>query len=161
ELRDELARAQPALDLARTLEKLPQGRYTVEWSPDVRIATVLPCQDARVVAMLLRFDAALRVHGGDADGALQSTHALLNAARSIGDEPEAISQLARISITANTILSLERVLAQGTPSAAALGAFQKLLEDELNEPILLYLARGQRAGQYRSLKGMLDGTVRP
>ena len=158
ELRRELVVVQAALERARTLRDLPQGRYAVEWSPDW-LGTVLPCQEARAVAILLRLDAAQRAHDGDIDGALASAYALLNAARSIGDEPTALSQLARVSITSTAILTLERTLAQGVSSEPALAAFHQAIDDEMKEPLLLYLARGERAGHYRFFRGLMDGSV--
>src|SRR5262249_42551873 len=147
-LRRELAGIHEAVERARTLRDLPQGRYAVEWSPDW-LGTVLPCQEARAVAILLRLDAGQTAHDGDIDGALSSAYALLNAARSIGDEPTALSQLARVSITSTATLTLERTLAQGVPSEPALAEFQRAIDDEAKEPLLLYLARGERAGHYR------------
>jgi hypothetical protein len=113
-----------------------------------------------MVALLLRFDVALLSHDGQPDAALRSDLACLNCARSIGDEPMAISQLVRIAVASMTVAGLERILAQGEPSPDRLAAFQRGLEQEAAEPVLLYMARGERAGQHRLFQGMIDGTAR-
>src|SRR5262249_39618664 len=86
-LRAEMERASLALPKARKLVDLPDGRYPTTSSEDF-ISTPLPdTQDAREVARLLAFDAMLHSQDGDAVAALSSCQALLNTARSFGDEP--------------------------------------------------------------------------
>src|SRR5262249_26175896 len=82
---------------------------------------------------------------GDTEAAVRSTRAILNTARSIGDEPTLISLLVRIAIDAVAVRTLERVLAQGEPSEAALAAVQALLQQEVDEPLLVVAVRGERA----------------
>ncbi|MFL5339522.1 MAG: hypothetical protein ACJ8F7_05075 [Gemmataceae bacterium] len=158
ELRAELKAVQPAVLAARRLADLPQGRFPVTWAPDF-ISTILPCQEARVVGTLLRLDATLLVQDGQAESAVRSAVAILNCARAIGDEPLAISQLVRIALTHIAVATVERILAQGEPSPAALESLQRELEKELAEPVLVYMARGERAGQFRLYQGMMDGTA--
>src|SRR5262249_28363141 len=143
ELRAELRAVKPAVLAARQLADLPQGRFPVTWAPDY-ISTILSCQEARGVGSLLRLDATLLVHDGQADAAVRSAVAILNCARAIGDEPLAISQLVRIALTYIAIGTFERILAQSEPSPAALESFQRELEKEMTEPVLLYMARGER-----------------
>jgi hypothetical protein len=159
ELRAELQSVAPALEAARLLAELPDGRYPVQWSPDW-IGTRLPCQDARLVAVLLRLQVSLFMDEGRVEDALMATKALVNCARSIGDEPSDLSQLVRISVTSVALSAVERILGQGEPPSAALETLQAVLEREAREPILLYMARGERAGQYHLYKGMMDGDVR-
>jgi hypothetical protein len=143
-LRAELQKATAVLPAALKLETMPNGRYVVAWAPNP-LDTDLPCQEARAVADLLRYDALLKSHDGDADAALRSVRASLNASRSIGDEPTGVSQLVRISGRAVALGSLERVLAQGEPSPDALAAVQQaVLEDERSN-LLLFATRGERA----------------
>src|SRR5262249_39912293 len=125
ELRAELTKVQPALDAARRLADLPEGRYPVAWKPDW-ISTLVHCQDARAIAALLRFCVTLQLHDRQTDEALNTAHALLNCARSIGDEPISISQLVRIAITAITINAVERILGQSEPSSAALEELERI-----------------------------------
>ena len=87
------------------------------------IDTPLPeTQGTRSVARLLEADAALRADDGDSDGALDSCRGILATARSIGDEPMLISQLARIAADSVAMKAAQRVLGQGEPSDAACAA---------------------------------------
>ncbi len=71
----------------------------------------------------------------------------------------AISQLVRIALTSIAMQSLERTLAQSEPSPVALASLQRELEKEIDVPILVYMARGDRAGQYRLMSGLIDGSA--
>jgi hypothetical protein len=142
----ELSRLGPALTEARKLKDLPHGRYPSA----APVMNGLPglfdhMQDARTITNLLAHDALLRAQQNDADGAVQSCQAMLNAARSIGDEPTLIALLVRIACRMVALHKLERVLAQGQPSAAILAELQALVEDEEAQPLLLVAARGERA----------------
>lgn len=150
-LRAELAKAAPALPAARQLAEFPRGRYVIAWSPD-GIGTPIPhTQAACDVARLLRLDAVQRSEDGDADGALTSCKALLNTARSFGDEPIFMSHFMHLSCQRLAIRSLERILAHGEPSEPALLAIQRALEEEANWPLQLIAARSQRAGIHQFL----------
>jgi hypothetical protein len=157
-LRKELARAQPALTRARTLTDLPRGRYPVTYSLDY-ISTRVRCQEARAVADLLSWDVRLRTQEQDLDGALRTCHALLNTARSIGDDPMVIGQLVRIACRAVALSGIERVLAQGEPSEAALENLQRLLAQEDLVPLFLITARGERAGMDRLMRAIQEGDI--
>src|SRR5262249_43098483 len=63
--------------------------------------------------MLLRWDATLRAHDKDTDGALESCQALLYFARTIGDDPMRLPCLIRITGHHFLTPALERSLAQG------------------------------------------------
>ena len=158
-LRTEMIRAAGALAEARKLANLPQGRFPIAYSPDW-IGTLRPhLQDSREVAHLLAKDALLRAQEGDADGALESCRAALNAARSIGDEPLPVSQLVRLSCRGLATGGVERVLAQGEPSEIALKQFQGLLEKEDKESLLLIAFRGERAGLDGLMEDVASGKV--
>ena len=70
--------------------------------------------------------------------ALDSSRAILGVARSIGDEPFLISQLVRIAEVSAALATIERVLAQGVASDAALERVQRGAgdggENELHAP---------------------------
>jgi hypothetical protein len=102
-------------------------------------------EKARAVAGLLRLDAAMRADAQDVDGALASTRAILNGARSIGDEPTIISQVVRMACRRQAVYSLERVLAQGVTSDKALALAQEHFAEEGRLPLLRYGVRGERA----------------
>jgi hypothetical protein len=158
-LERELKPVAPALAAARRLADLPEGRYPITYTPDY-ITTLIPHQqDARVVATLLKYDAMRRAQDRDLDGALESCRALVNAGRSIGDEPMTVSQLVRLACRATAVQALERTLAQGQPSEAALLTTQRLLEKEEAEPLELIAARGERAGMDRLLQALQSGQV--
>ncbi len=162
-LRGEFEGAAVGLTRARRLLNLPRGRFPVAFSGE-QVAPV------RGTIRLLEFDATLRAQDGDIDGALQSCRAMMNAARSLGDEPTAIAVLVRIALRAVALQHVERVLAQGQASETELLAMQRLLEEEAREPLLLTIARGERArcheimravkaGQSGSLGHSLDGRL--
>jgi hypothetical protein len=58
------------------------------------------------------------------------------------------------------IASLERVLAQGEPSPAALADLQRLLEEEEAENLPLHGFRGERAGLDQLMANLQNGTVK-
>jgi hypothetical protein len=158
ELRGELlnrARTR-ALAEARALDGYSSGR-----EPEVPVDDIGNAPDsamaARRVSTLMRFDAILRVHESTADSALGSVRAILIAHRSIGDEPSYMSQLIRQNGQQRTCTTLERVLALGQASEAALARTQKLLEDEVKEPLLYYALRGGRARFDVAMERMATG----
>src|SRR5262249_19670281 len=104
--------------------------------------------------------ALLRAQDRDADGALASVRAVLNAGRSIGDEPFTISQLVRIACRTMAVEKLQRVLAQGEPSEAALLQVQQLLEKEEAEPLMRIITRGERAGQDQLMQTLQTGKMK-
>src|SRR5438445_409940 len=123
-----------ALAEARKLRFMPKGRMPIKYTPDLISTMVEPAQHARTVCAFLQCDAALRTHDGDFDGAIESCRAMLNAARSVGDEPFLICLLVRCACIHLTLDALERTLAQGEPSEKALAEMQAALEQELAEP---------------------------
>jgi hypothetical protein len=158
-LGDELKRAAQALALARKGSALQRGRYPIVYTRDF-ISTRLPyTQDTRTVARLLAFNALLRAQEGDLDGALASCRWMFGAGRSVGDEPTLISMLVRIAVHHYGARKVERVLAQGEPSEAALVALQHLLEEEVREPLLLLGLRGERGGMDALMEAIQNGDV--
>jgi hypothetical protein len=159
-LRREMKRAEKAVGEARKLTERSEGRHPIRYADDWVSTDRTPMQDVRRVATLLGFDAMLRAEEGDADGALASCRAVLNAGRSIGDEPFMISQLVRIACMLLALDRAERVLAQGQPSEEALRRWQELLEKEVTVPRLLIAIRGERAGSDRLMEGLQTGKVK-
>lgn len=157
-LRKLMAQSTAATAEARTMIGFPHGRHAIVWSPDW-ISTILKCQDNRDANYLLKNDALMCAQNGDADGALRASHAQFHCGSSIGDEPMLISQLVRVACQASALYSLERVLAQGSPSEDGLAAFQKRLEESDAEPLLWIACRGERAGLFRLLEYIRDGNM--
>lgn len=144
-LRAELDAIAPAVQEARQLVSLPDGQTSYQ-PAEMPLATLLPyTQNTRQVARLLQMDAVRRALDGDLNGGLASTHAMLNLARSIGDEPTLISQLVRIAIDQLAIQTLERVLATGPPASISLETIQPEFAREALAPRLAMALAGERA----------------
>jgi hypothetical protein len=156
-LRAELKRAAAALAEARKLKDYPEGRYALTYSTDLLSTPVPHVQPARAVVYLIQFDILLRAQEGDADGALESCRAILNCARSLGDEPFLVSQMVRMALRAIVVSPVQRTLAEGEPSDAALRPLQELLEDETAAPLMLIGTRGERAVLDQSLEAIETG----
>jgi hypothetical protein len=158
-LRQEMQRAAPALAEARKIIALTRGRYPITYSSDF-ISTLIPhTQDARAIANLLALDAQLLAQDKDIDGALASCRGVVNAGRSVGDEPLMISMLVRVALDFVALEKVQRTLAQGEASEAALAQLQALLEKEVAEPLLLNAARGERAGAERLMQALENGDI--
>jgi hypothetical protein len=154
----------PALTLARNLKDMPKGRYPIKYSPDF-IGTLLPhVQTARSTANLLLWDAILRAHQFDGDGALESCLAVRNAGRSLGDEPFMISQLVRYACMNMTIVALEKTLGQSSFTAASepnLKRMQENLAKDAGHGVLLAGLRAERAGMHQLLQALAEGKIDP
>lgn len=139
------------------LSEMPRGRYSILWSDDA-VGTLVPhMQQAGELAGLLRLEILWRVHCLDIDGAVATCRAVLNVGRSFGDEPVAITQLIRLQYRVWCLRGLERALAQGEASEAALAEVQRLLEDESEQPLLLVAVRAERAGMHQFLEFVVAG----
>jgi hypothetical protein len=143
--------AAKAVAATRMLKDMPAGRFTVTSNPVGLHMLGEHREEVRQLARLLEYDILLRQHESDADGALESCRALVNLARSCGDAPDFVYQLQRSELRVTVCRHIERTLAQGRPSAAALEAMQRLLEDEEAQPLFLHGARGFRANLHETL----------
>jgi hypothetical protein len=159
-LREALTRARPALDQARKLADMPEGRYPITWADDVD-STPCPWSDAFYpVESLLSLDGQVRSQDGDSDGALRDGLAILNVGRSLGEEPFYGGTRYRLGCRFRTAGAIERTLAQGQPSDAALASTQEALRDEDAVPLFLPYFRGDRAITHRFLAQVDDGKHR-
>jgi hypothetical protein len=145
-LKTEVARLAEPLAALRDLSDMDWGRYP---SQPLTAAQTLPANDAlmkgRAAARILVFQSRLQAQEGRPDDALTTTRAMLGVVRSLGDDGLWIQLLVRVALRNVTVGQVERVLAQGRPSPAALTAAQKAIERELAEPVLVYALRGERA----------------
>jgi hypothetical protein len=158
-LRTALEGTGPALHEARLLANFPQGRHAVAWTRSM-IETLLPhTDDLRLACKLLEGDAVLQSHNGRTVEALTACRALVNAARSIGDEPLVISQLARMAAVERGLACLERVLAEGTPPETSLAPVQQVLQEEVGHPTFEIMIRGERATIHYFLTALQAGDV--
>ncbi|HEV3116497.1 MAG TPA: hypothetical protein VGY58_05560 [Gemmataceae bacterium] len=151
-LQQELKRNATSIGEIYKIHHRPRGRYPISYSKDFISTSLAHTQATRELATLLDYDAMVRAHAQDMEGALLACRCLLLAQRAVGDEPMAVSMLVRIAIHQAAVKKLERVLAQGQPTEVALAGLQHLLEEELGEPLLLIAARGERAG----MDGLLE-----
>jgi hypothetical protein len=157
-LRAELGRVRAALVEARKLKDLPRGRFPITF--DRLFRSVHGESEApKEVVNLLADDVLLGAEDQEPDRALDSCRAILNCGRAVGDEPLAAPQQLRMACRASAVKYIERTLAQGEPSPAALRATQRLLEDEEVMPLLPIVARGLRAGYDRTMEAYLRGEI--
>jgi hypothetical protein len=118
-------------------------------------------QKTRQVVLLLHLDVLLQAQDGDLNGALRSWRALLNTARSLGDEPMLLTQLVRMGEVETACELAERLLAQGEPTPDELVQMQRLLQEEERFPRLLIVMRGERACTHEVLDGLTSGDLDP
>lgn len=144
-LRAEMARIGPALAVARRLVDFPYGRYPMRVDRHPVTLLVPHVRQALRVSTLLRYDTLLRLQDGDTEGALHSAMALLNVARSIGDEPLFTSQSLRIAARIVLVRCIERILAEGEPTDARLATLQSALMQEEADRFIVQALRGERA----------------
>jgi hypothetical protein len=133
-----------AIDTARRVRGLPAGGYRLDVKPNPLDTLIRPTQEVHTAAVLLQFDAATAAACGDADRAVTSAHACLDAARGIGDEPTLISMLVRMACGNIAKETAERTLALGVPTTG-LTELQATFADEADAPLLAIGLRGERA----------------
>jgi hypothetical protein len=158
-LQRELKLVASALPLARSLAEKPDGRHQLTFGPNPLNTLLTDQQHSRTVFNLLRYDALDLAQQGDPKGSLRSCQAIVNAARSLDDEPVIISQLIRIAGIAVAGGAIERTLALGEPPVEDLSRLQKLLEEEDAHRTLLVALRGERAIQHKLFTGMSNGAI--
>jgi hypothetical protein len=142
----ELKKAAPALVEARKLSDQGTGRYEVAWRKAYLSTEMSHLRQIEAVEQLLRLEAFRAAQEGEMDTALAAARCILDAGRSLGDEPMLESCLIRMNAHLIATGAIERVLAQGSATEAALADTQRLLEDEAARNLLLLAARGERAG---------------
>lgn len=149
-LREELGRAEQVLTLLRQVIGMPTGRY-----PKPMLLGAIG------LGKILAYDAVLRAQDQDIDGALATCHCMLNCGRASGDEPGAMALLVRVMLNQMANQKVERTLAQGEASEAALASIQHELARELEQPLLLLAARGDRAELDERMQAIEAGELDP
>jgi hypothetical protein len=147
DLKDDLSRVEDAVRAARTFATARRGRFAKE-NPRRALSQGLPYTHIIEAGRLrdpLYQDALRRAYEHDIAGAIVSCQALLGINRAIGDELEIIAPLYRAGLLDYAAMTLERILAQGETTAAALAILQRQVENERDEPILRIAFRGERA----------------
>lgn len=158
-LRTDLEPLEPALAKARTLADHPEGRYPLVYSLDMIGTLLQDQQNSRAVIGVLELDLARRLEDGDLDGASVTCRAMLNTARSLGDEHFLVSQLIRMSLQTVTVRSLERALGHGQYGEDLLAGMQAAVEAEGREDLLLIALRGERAAMHELFVNVAAGKV--
>jgi hypothetical protein len=158
-LNDELDELDAAVDEARSVVDLNRGRYQLEYQELIYDTLIPGTGDSYKVARLLVLDALRRAQANDPDGALDDCRAIVGVSRSVGDEPFAISQLIRIAEDSMAINTLERVLARGEASEAALAKVQDRLALETDVPFALIAFRGERAAFFDMVDKLAAGRI--
>jgi hypothetical protein len=133
-----------AIVLGRTLAAMGEGHHKLIYDRFVINTLLTHAPEARWRARLLQKDAILRADRGDVSGAIESSRAALGVARSLGDEPFAVSQLVRMACETVGLSTFERVLSQGKASAEALARIQADFARDEKQPLLLYAAAAVR-----------------
>jgi hypothetical protein len=149
----------PALVEARKLVNRPSGRHRITYHRNFISTLLIDQQKVRLVTQLLLYETLRKGQVGDTKAALMSCRAMLNAARSIGDEPFFISQIVRNVSVRKTCQALERALAQGEAREADLAAMQRALEQEESFPGVQIAVRGERAGWHELFDAVEKGEL--
>jgi hypothetical protein len=161
ELRAGLNDAADALADVRRIENMPRGRNSLTYTHDA-FETLLPhTDDVRLVASLLEADAVDRAEQGKLAEALTSCRAMVNAGRSLGDEPFAVCQLARLATMGKATVNLERILAKGEAAERELELIQRSFHLELAHTPLLIVARGERGSLHWLFSALESGDIAP
>jgi hypothetical protein len=146
--------AQACLDDVRAAMRLPAGKLPIAYNREGYDANLGVTQRMRTIEAALRLDALLRLQHNDLEGAMESAHASLVLARTIGGEPFVVSMLIRQSIRSHAVRTIERVVAQGELSPATLASLQQLCQEESEAPLYLIGMRGNRATSYALMEAV-------
>lgn len=147
----------PAHAHSLTLRDYPSEYYLLAF-PENPLAFIMPRMDQLGrVAAVLEYDAVPAAVDSDPNRAIRPAHAILNAGRSIGDEPLSISQLARAGCDRQAVRALEQTVALGEVSAKSLEQLQRLLAEEAEAPVALIGVRAGRVAVYQCLDAMRTG----
>jgi hypothetical protein len=158
-LRETLKSLEDARRDARKVADMPNGRYPITYQRNI-LNTLLPHVDpVRKVFYLLQLELTVQAQDGDLAGALRSCRAMLNAARSLGDEPFLVTQLVRMAGIGITVRAVERVLAQGEPEPEELLQLQNDMQEEERFSRFLVCIRGERAGMHELFDALECGDV--
>jgi serine/threonine protein kinase len=157
--RAELKRMDHALVLARTMKDYPSGRFQVNYTRDAFSTNLADWAAGRHLADLLRLDALVQIQAGSRPGALASCLAMLNVGRAYADEPMAFVQGQGMLVVRYALRVLERLMAQADCTAAELGAFQRALAEMASLPVLVTMARGERATHHYFLSSLAAGDL--
>jgi hypothetical protein len=152
---------QEARTLGLTLRAMPKGFRALVFPDNPLDVSTKETVAVRMVAELLRDDALLAAHTNEPTRGLHAVHAILNAGRSISDEPILIAQLARAACGTIAADACMRTLGLTNPKTqlAELRELQTALATEAEEPLLLIGLRAERATYYLILENIDNGKL--
>jgi hypothetical protein len=155
--RDEWKRFERVLPAARRMKEYPSGRFHINFARDAYSTKMTDWAAGRYLADLLRLDALMQIDEGNRTAAMASCEALLNVGRAYTDEPFAHIQWQGMIVFHQALHVLERLVAQCDLSQTELAAFQQVLMDVAKMPVLLTMARGDRAANHYFLTSLEAG----
>jgi hypothetical protein len=158
-LRNELEKTATALERARKVADLPYGHYPIEYRHNRPSPQLAWFRQTPSLESLLLFDVLAQAQAGDNKQAMRSCSAMLNCARSYGDEPFLMSQMWRMAGVITAVRAVEHVLALGKPEPEALLKMQQELQREEAFPRLLVTLRGERAAIHELLEALERGEL--
>jgi hypothetical protein len=158
ELERALKADEAAVAEARKLADMPRGRHRIAWKSNPYLTMLPDIQNTRASFVLMRCDALYLAQKGKPAEALRSCRALLNAARSLDDEPLVIVQCVRMQGAGLFSRAVERTLALGECTDRDLGVLAQRVEEEEAHPGLRVALRGERAALHVFLTGVADGS---
>jgi hypothetical protein len=158
-LEKELTAAHAGVVEARRLADMPAGRHPRDYMLNPVDGLGKHAQVVSPVVEALRYDALHLAQKNQPGAALRSCRAMLNAARTLDDDSQVVSQMARCSGPWWAAAAIARTLSLGVPATRDLAELQKLAEGE--EPHNGYLIgqRGKRARVHELLDGLIKETV--
>jgi hypothetical protein len=158
-LRDSFGTMKAARTEALKLADRPRGRHPLVHAK-MFIDTLLPSQSkVPIVRNLLSQEVLFCADAGDLSGATRACRAVLNAGRSLGDEPLIVSQIFRTTAAVEACRLVEWMLSQGEAQPAGLAVLQEALADEAKHLELRLSYRGERAGLHELFAAVEQGEV--
>ena len=157
-LADDMEKLAPAVAEARKLASMPLGKHKLVIAANPWTTLLNDQQETARSAALLRLYAWDRGTEWRNEGSLLACRACVNAGRSLGDEPIAISQLVRVARRGRPGLP-RRTLALGEASDGDLAEVQKLLRVEDAHPTTWVVTHGERAINHAMYDAIETGKI--
>jgi hypothetical protein len=159
-IQHELTQRRAALEEAHKLENLPAGRYPHHPSSNAILFKNTPRLDlVGDVANLLTYEAFAEAHLRRFDKAWRCCLAILNVARSLGDEPG--SQYFRMHVCQKATYCMMQTLARGEVTEAELHRLQEELIKEANYSSFFRFLREERVYFHKLWSELEDGNTEP
>ena len=155
-LKHELTQRRAALEEAHKLENLPAGRYPHHSSSNgIFIFNAPPYDLVIAVANLLEYEAVAEAHLGRLDMAWRCCLAILNVARSMGDE------FFRIHVCHKATYCMMQTLARGEVAETELHRLQEEFTKEANYSSFLRALRKERVYYHKFWSEIESGNIEP